>query len=347
MTGASPDRPTAMFAEAAEAPARVAAQLRDNAPVVANLARRLRATPLRAVVTVARGSSDHAATYARYLIETRLELLAASLSPSIASVYGAQPGLADTLCLAISQSGRSPDLLAAATGAVTAGACVVAVVNDAASPLADLAEVTLPIAAGPEVSVAATKSFIGALAATAQLVAAWSGDAVLAAAVAALPDRLAAAWERDWTAAMPVLDAADHLYVVARGPMLAVAQEAALKFKETCGLHAEAFSAAEVRHGPMALVGPRFPVLALVGDDAGRPSVEAAIAAFGAQGATVLVADAAARTGGIHLPAVDAHPLLQPIVVAQSFYRLVEQLARRRGFDPDRPQYLAKVTKTR
>lgn len=339
-------RPTAMFSEAAETPARVAAQLRRNAPAVAALARRLQAAPPRAVVTIARGSSDHAATYARYLIETRLEVLTASLSPSISSVYGAQPALADTLCLAISQSGHSPDLLAAAAGAAGAGALVVAVVNDEASPLADLAPVTLPIGAGPEVSVAATKSFIGALAAVAQLVAAWSGDAILAASVEALPDQLAAAWEQDWSAALPVLRDAEHLYVVARGPMLAIAGEAALKFKETCGLHAEPFSAAEIRHGPLALVGPEFPVLTLVADDAARPGVEAAIAAFGAQGATVIVAGGATGADAIHLPTVKVHPLLQPIVYAQSFYRLVEQLACQRGFDPDRPQYLAKVTRT-
>ncbi|UAJ09040.1 SIS domain-containing protein [Polymorphobacter megasporae] len=335
---------TAMFREAAEAPAWVAAALERNADVVAALAARLRASPPRAVVTIARGSSDNAATYARYLIETRLEILTASMPPSIASVYGARPVMADTLCLVVSQSGHSPDLLAAAAAAEAAGALVVAIVNDEASPLAKQAAVVLPIAAGLETSVAATKSFIGTLAVMAQLVAAWADDTALADAVAMLPERLDAAWASDWSEALPVLEAADHLYVVSRGPALGVAQEAALKFKETCGLHAEAFSSAEVRHGPMTLAGPGFPVFALMPDDAGRAGVAAAVAAFVAQGAPVIVAGG---TGGtIALPVVDCHPLLRPIILAQSLYRLVDNLARRRGFDADRPDFLAKVTKT-
>ncbi len=337
---------TAMFREAAEAPAWVAAALQRNAGVVAALAARLRAAPPRAVVTIARGSSDNAATYARYLIETQLEILTASMSPSIASVYGAQPAMADTLCLVISQSGHSPDLLAAAAAAEAAGALVGAIVNDEASPLAKQAAVVLPIAAGLETSVAATKSFIGTLAVMAQLVAAWAEDAVLLDAVATLPERLEAAWASDWSAALPLLETADHLYVVSRGPALGVAQEAALKFKETCGLHAEAFSAAEVRHGPMTLAGPGFPVFALMPGDAGRAGTEAAVAAFVAQGAPVIVAGDTESPGTIALPVVDCHPLLRPIIQAQSLYRLVDALALRRGFDADRPDFLAKVTKT-
>jgi glucosamine--fructose-6-phosphate aminotransferase (isomerizing) len=339
-------KPTAMFAEAAEAPGRVAGGRLRRAPVIAELARRLRSAPPRAVVTVARGSSDNAATYARYLIETRLEVLTASAPPSVTSVYAARPDLAASLCLVISQSGRSPDLLAAAVAAATAGALVVAIVNDEASPLAAAADLVLPIAAGSETSVAATKSFLGTLAAIAELVAAWAADAPLAAGVADLPDRLAAAWDTDWSMAVPVLVGADHLYVIGRGPALGVAQEAALKFKETCGLHAEAFSAAEIRHGPMTLVGPDFPVFALVPDDAGRDGVEAAIRAFVAQGARVVMAGGAEMPGVVALATGDAHPLLRPLLQTQSLYRLVETLARQRGFDPDRPGFLSKVTQT-
>ena len=339
-------KPTAMFAEAAEAPGRVASGGLRRAPAIAELVRRLRAAPPRAVVTVARGSSDNAATYARYLIETRLEVLTASTPPSVASVYAAQTGLADSLCLVISQSGRSPDLLAAAASAATAGALVVAIVNDEQSPLAAAADLVLPVAAGPEISVAATKSFLGTLAAIAELVAAWAGDASLTVGVADLPGLLSAAWDADWSAALPVLVGADHLYVIGRGPALGVVQEAALKFKETCGLHAEAFSAAEVRHGPMTLAGPSFPVLALVPDDAGREGVEAAIRAFAAQGAPVIAAGATAIPGVVALATGETHPLLRPLLQAQSLYRLIETVARRRGFDPDRPGYLSKVTQT-
>ncbi len=332
-----------MPAKAAQAPAVVAAQLVRNAPVIAELAAALRVQPPRTVVTIARGSSDNAATYARYLLEIRLGVLTASAPLSVSSVYGAVLGMADTLVLALSQSGRSPDLLAAADAAGVAGARVVALVNDETSPLAAGAAVAIPLAAGAERSIAATKSFIASLSAIAQLVAEWAQDDALRAALAALPATLEAAWALDWTAALPVLGTAEHLYVVGRGPGFAIAQEAALKFKETCRLHAEAFSAAEVRHGPMALVGEGFPVLAFLPSDETRAGVVEAVAAMRAHGATVLEVGG---TGPHGLPMVDCHPLLLPIVQAQALYRMVDDLAARRGYDPDTPPFLAKVTET-
>jgi glucosamine--fructose-6-phosphate aminotransferase (isomerizing) len=332
-----------MFAEAAQAPAVVAAQLARNAHLMAALASSLRARPPRAVVTIARGSSDNAATYARYLLETRLGVLTASAPPSVNSVYGATLDMADTLVLAFSQSGRSPDLLAASEAAANGGARVVALVNDEASPLADLAELTIPLAAGPERSVAATKSFIAALSAAAQLVACWSEDQDLKAGLDALPGTLDSAWMLDWSAALPALTGADHLYVVGRGAGLAVAQEAALKLKETCGLHAEAFSAAEIRHGPMALAGAGFPVLAFVPSDESRSGVEEIVTALRAQGATVLAVGGA---GTDALPMVACHPLLLPLAQTQALYRMVDGLAALRGHDPDTPPHLAKVTET-
>ncbi len=125
-----------------------------------------------------------------------------------------------------------------------------------------------------------------------------------------------------------------------------MAEEAALKLKETCGLHAEAFSSAELRHGPMALVGPGFPVLAFAQSDRTRPGVEAAAAACAAQGAPVFLTGGAAGEGVELLPAVHAHPALQTIAQVQSFYRFVESLARARGLDPDHPPHLSKVTET-
>jgi glucosamine--fructose-6-phosphate aminotransferase (isomerizing) len=332
-----------MFDEAAEAPAVVAAQLARNAPAVAALAASLRARPPRAVVTIARGSSDNAATYARYLLETRLGVLTSSAPPSVNSVYGAALDMADTLVLVISQSGRSPDLLAAAEAAARTGARVVALVNDETSPLAELAELTIPLAAGAERSVAATKSFLASLSAVAQLVAHWSGDEELKAGLDALPGTLASAWVLDWSAALSPLTRADHLYVVGRGTGLAVAQEAALKLKETCGLHAEAFSAAEIRHGPMALVGAGFPVLAFVPSDESRSGVEEMVAALRAEDATVLAIGGAGRDA---LPIVDCHKLLLPLAQIQALYRLADRLAALRGHDPDAPPHLAKVTET-
>jgi glutamine---fructose-6-phosphate transaminase (isomerizing) len=182
---------TTMYREAAEAPDRVQDQLVRNAGVLAALADRLRTNPPIAMVTIGRGSSDHAATYARYLVETRLGILASSLSPLIFSVFNAPLSLENVLCLVISQSGRSPDLLAAARAGRDSGGIVVVLVNDPGSPLADLASIVLPQGAGPEKSAAATKSFITSLSAIAQMVALWSDDASLQAALPQLPPALA------------------------------------------------------------------------------------------------------------------------------------------------------------
>jgi glucosamine--fructose-6-phosphate aminotransferase (isomerizing) len=337
---------TRLAREAAESPAVVRAQLGANDAVIRDLARRLRRAPPKAVVTLGRGSSDHAATFARYLIETRLGVMTASTAPSVSSVYEVAPDMRGMLCLVISQSGRSPDILAAAEAARTAGALVVAMVNDAGSPLARIAEVTAPLLAGPELSVAATKSYIAALSAVVQLAAHWSGDAELLAALDGLPALLERAWALDWSAAIAPLKDARSLYVLGRGLGYGIAQEAALKLKETCGLHAEAFSAAEVRHGPMALVGPDFPVLAFAQGDETRAGVEAATAAAAAQGAPVLKAGGQAQPGVIALPTEGADPILEPIAYVLSFYRLAAALAAARGFDPDRPPHLSKITET-
>ena len=336
---------TCMFREAAQSPEVVRTQLAANGTRIAALAERLRRSPPRAVVTCARGSSDHATTFARYLIETRLGLLTSSAAPSVSSVYEAAPDLAGTLMLALSQSGASPDILAVAARARAAGAYVVALVNAPDSPLAQLADELLPLHAGAERSVAATKSYIASLAAIVQLVAAWTQDAPLGAALQGAPERLARAWDLDWSAALPALTAASSLYVIGRGLGLGVAQEAALKFKETCGLHAEALSAAELRHGPMALVRSGFPLLLFTQNDESRAGVAKLAAELSEQGAAVFVAGArVART--IELPTEAADPVIEPLLFAQSLYRLANALALARGHDPDTPPHLSKVTET-
>jgi len=333
-----------MFSEAADAGRVVRVQRARIGAASRALAEALRQTPPRAVVTLARGSSDNAGTVARYLIETHLRLLTSSAAPSVTSVYDAAPALAGTLLLAISQSGRSPDLLASAEAAKAGGARLVALVNDEASPLAAAADTVLPLCAGAELSVAATKSFIASVAAMLHLIADWSEDAELAAALDTLHDLLDQAWALDWSPALPALEKATNLYIVGRGHALGAAQEMALKIKETCGFHAEAFSAAEVRHGPMALVGQGFPVLLLGQDDESLPSVTALAAEFAGRGATLMSAGVDAP--GIRLPVLAAHPALQPLLQVQSFYRLANALAVARGRDPDRPPHLAKVTET-
>lgn len=339
------DNPTRMFTEAAEAAAVVRNQRKANAPLITDIAARLRARAPTAVLTCGRGSSDHAATYAKYLIETRLGTLVSSASPSVSSLYNASPADEHMLCVAISQSGQSPDLIATVEAARSEGAATLALVNVPGSPLGAIADMLLPLRAGPETSVAATKSYIAALAAIADLVAAWAGDDALDAALDALPDLLDQAWQTDWSPLVDQLANAKGLYVIGRGVGLGIAQEAALKFKETCGLHAEAFSAAEVRHGPMALVGPDFPLLVFRQSDETEAGIDDLVAETIARGAPVLVTGAA-PPGAIPLPSTAAHPAIEPILRIQSFYRAANALSLRRGFNPDRPPNLRKVTET-
>ena len=334
-----------MYREAAEAAGVVRTQLERNGAAMGELGARLRELAPRAVVTCARGSSDHAATYGKYLVETRLGVLTASAAPSVASVYRAQQDLRQCLFVAISQSGASPDILAAVDAARDGGACVVALVNDQDSPLAAAAHHCVPLRAGREESVAATKSYIASLAALAHVVAAWAGDEPLLDALGSLPAQLEQAWRLPWERGVEPLRDASHLYVIARGVGLGVAQEAALKCKETCGLHAESFSAAEVRHGPQALLRAGFPVLVLAQDDETREGVEAMARELAERGVRVLCSGAEVQ-GAVMLPALDADPALQPILLAQSFYRLANALAIARGHDPDHPPHLRKVTRT-
>lgn len=336
---------TRMFAEAAESAAVVAHQLDANADAVSELARQLRATRPRSVVTYARGSSDHAATFAKYAIETRVGVLTCSAAPSIASVYRNPPDLNDMLALAISQSGRSPDILAAMGAAGTAGGLTVALVNAEDSPLAELCDVTIPLRAGAERSVAATKSYIASLSAILQLVAAWSADEPLAEVLASAPELLGDAWISDWSPLVDCLADVRGLYVIGRGPGLGAAQEIALKLKETCGIHAEAFSAAELRHGPMALVGPDFPLLVLRQSDESGEGTDKLVRDVLERGAPVFIAGGTAL-GAVALPVPAAHPLIEPMLQVQALYRAANTLSLARGLDPDRPPHLTKVTET-
>jgi glucosamine--fructose-6-phosphate aminotransferase (isomerizing) len=336
---------TQMFREAAEA-AEVVARQERAAAGLERIGAALRSRSPRVVITCARGSSDHAATFAKYAIETRVGLPVASAAPSVASVYGASLRVEGAVCIAISQSGRSPDLLATVSGLKAAGAWVLALVNDTNSPICDLADEVFDLAAGPERSIAATKSFIASLAAIARVVAAWTGGGELGRELDRLPELLGRTWELDWSPLIPGLVGATDCYVLGRGMGFAVAQEAALKLKETSQLHAEAFSTAELRHGPMALVRSGFPALLFSQRDKTEANVEDTAAALVERGANVFVAGAEAA-GAAWLPTIRSGPLLEPILQIQSFYRVANALAVARGLDPDRPPHLAKVTKTR
>lgn len=333
---------TLMRRETEEAAEVVARLLEREGRAIADLGRRLRMMPPAAVVTCARGSSDHAASYLKYAVEMSCGLPVASVGPSIASVYGAQLRLPGGVVLTISQSGQSPDILALQANARRGGALAVALLNVTDSPLAEGADIVIPLHAGEERSVAATKSFIASVAAAAAITAVWSGDEALERAVRDLPAAISRSARMDWAPALEQLTGARSLFTVGRGPAFAIALEAALKCKETAGLHAEAFSAAEVAHGPMQIVGPDVPVLAFVPDDAAAASTLESLERLRGFGGTVLSVGE-----GRDLPSVaTGHGLTDPIPMIAAFYSMAEALARRRGHDPDRPAKLRKVTET-
>lgn len=338
---------TAMEKEAWEAPAAVDRLIAANGDACRELAKRLRQSSPPFVATCARGSSDHAASYAKYLFETRCGVVTASHAPSVSSVYKADVAMKGALFLAISQSGRSPDLVASVETAKKAGAFVVALCNITESPLAQCANLCLPLHAGTEVSVAATKSFIATLAGILQIAAHWSQSADLLAALDDLPSQLAAAADLDWSPALHTFSNADDLFVAGRGYSFCIAQEAALKFKETSKLHAEPFSTAEILHGPLELLRDGFPVLVFAQNDETRPSTDALVGAIRKKGGKAFVAGTG-LSGECRLPVVEnINPVGAPITMIQSFYLFANALSLARGMNPDTPEHLHKVTETR
>ncbi len=336
-----------MLREAEQAPEAIAAQLRQNLEAVTSLAATLKSGDYRFVVTSARGSSAHAATFGKYLIETRLGLVTAAAAPSVATLYGAQLDMTKAVFLAVSQSGRSPDLVRQAEAARKAGAFTIALVNVPDSPLEAACEATLPLHAGEEQSVAATKTFIASLTAQAQLVAHWSEDAELLSALDRLPGQLDRAATLDWGAALEPLADVHDMLVVGRGYGFAIANEAALKMKETCALHAESFSAAELQHGPVTLVDADYPVLVFSQEDETRKGVLELIEQLRARRANLFVAESGEPAAGRLPVAPPVHPVCDPIAMVQSFYGFAARLAVRRGLNPDQPRHLRKVTLTR
>ncbi len=310
------------------------------------VASRLRQRPPNVVVTCARGSSAHAATFAKFLIERHLGIPVAAAAPSIASIYRRQLRLENQLYLTISQSGASFDLVEQAASARDSGALTVALLNATESPLGDVCEIVLPMAAGPELSVAATKTFVASLAALLRLTAAWTEDNDLSAAIERLPDRLDRAGALDWGSALGPLAKAGSLVTIGRGPTLAIAREAALKLKETCHLHAEAFSGAEFLHGPVALVESRYPILLFKPTDAAAEGLERLAADLREKGSALYVAEPGEREPW-RLPVLPAdQPDADAVCLVQSFYAMAVRLAERRGTDVDRPRHLEKVTRT-
>jgi glucosamine--fructose-6-phosphate aminotransferase (isomerizing) len=335
-----------MLEEARSAAHCVALQLSNDVARYADLGRQLRSASFHNVVTVARGSSDHASNYFAYLTMARLGRLVTSLPMSLVTLYKSPLRTQGTLAVSISQSGQSPDVVEPIRYFRDGGATTVALVNDVESPLAKSAEWAMPLHAGKEQSVAATKSFITSLSAGARLVAEWQGDEELRDGLRALPDSLQRALDADWSKAIDVLAPARNIMVVGRGISFPVALEAALKFKETSALQAEAFSGAEIKHGPMALIDEGYPLLIFATRGPAQAGLVALAEEMRGRGARVLLAAPADVPGrDLDLP-VASTPDLDPIVAIQAFYVMAAHLSKARGLNPDQPRHLSKVTKT-
>lgn len=341
---------THMAAEVASIPALAGSLLSQGDELASQFGARLRELEPSVVTTIARGSSDHASAYLKYAIELLLGVPVASAGPSISSVYGAPMHLQKAASIAISQSGESPDILSTVQTAKDGGSLVLSLANNSTSPLAKLSDQNINIGAGVEQSVAATKTFVLSIVAGLMVVAHWKQDNALLESLSALPSEFERALHCDWSKLTNHISSAENqvksLYVLGRGPSFAIAEECALKFKETCQLHAEAYSSAEVLHGPVSIAQEGFTVLALASNDASRKSVIESSQRMAKQGVDVFVTSSDTNNGN-SLPVVrTTHPITDPLVQVVTFYNFIEQLSRKLGLNPDEPPHLRKVTET-
>jgi glucosamine--fructose-6-phosphate aminotransferase (isomerizing) len=337
-----PRMATAMARETAEIPG-AAGCLLARTDLFAAIAERIARAKPRIVVFCGRGSSGHVGVYLRYLFEARLGILASAAAPSVVTVYRRPPDMRDALFVVVSQSGRSPDIVQATEAARKLGALTLAIVNDESSPAAVASELVIPIGAGAEHSVAATKSVVLSMIAGAKLVATLARDDDLNDCLPGLPARLSAALACDWSVWADKAAGAPVSFVVGRGYGLGVVRELALKVAEVLRVPALGYSAAELRHGPRASITPATPVLVLRQNDQAATAVDDFIRDLGESGGTAFTAGGASGT----LPWIgDGHPVCDPTVMLIPAYRAIEAEARRRGFDPDHPPHLRKVTRT-
>lgn len=328
---------TIMEQEARTAPQKIARQLEGNIEIMQQLGEKLRNFAPRFVMIVGRGSSDHAGVFAKYLFEIETGVPTFAAAPSVVSVYGKTLKLEGALVIVISQSGRSPDILAQARMAKNAGAFCVALVNDETAPIKDIVDVVIPLRAGEEKAVAATKSYLATLSAILQLAAAWTQSESLANAVHSLPQALQTAVDAQPQLTPGSVADIKNLVVLGRGLGYAVSKEIALKLKEVCSIHAEAFSSAEFLHGPVTLVEKKLTIVDVcIGDESYASHIKQ-IENVEERGADL-----------VHLTqtSTDIHPRVAPLALLQRFYIDVAAVAIARGIDPDQPAGLKKVTQT-
>jgi glucosamine--fructose-6-phosphate aminotransferase (isomerizing) len=339
-------------------------EIAEQADVIAGLgadptqfreaAEEAKARGIRFVVFAGRGTSDNAAVYGEYLATILAGLPAGLAVPSAATLYRAQIDLRDCLVIGVSQSGETPDVAEYVANARQAGAFTVAITNAGDSALGRAADRTLVLGAGQERAVAATKTYTAQLGALALFWGAWVGDqSLLDALREAVPAALATAvrLEERIRRVAALLRDADRLIVTGRGYNFATALEIALKVKETCYVAAMPYSAADLRHGPIALVEPRYPILllAMAGPTcSGMVELYEELCARSAQVVVVTDTDVDFRAAveTVRLGRVVPEPL-SPLVAVVPGQLLALHLSLARGLDPDRPRSLRKITLTR
>lgn len=344
----------ALIDEIREQPDVVARVLEREGPRLDALGRRLRAAEPPLVVLAARGTSDNAALYAQYLIGILAGLPAMLATPSTTTLYDAPLGLGRAVVIGISQSGRSPDIVEVLAAARRGGAPTIAITNDPTSPLAEAAAEVVPLHAGEEAAVAATKTYTASLAVLAGLAVALApggGEPAAREALSRVPAAMQAALGADAEASALAasLVTAERAIVLGRGVEYATAREWALKLQELTQLFALPFSTADFEHGPRALLEPGLPVLAVVPRGPGHEDRLALLERIRATGArTICLSDdpAAVATGGLLLPDPGL-PWLGPLVSIVPGQLLAYHLARAKGLDTERPRLISKVTLTR
>lgn len=336
-----------MAKEALQTPQRIALQLDENKNIVKRIVEGIKIFAPKSVMIIARGSSDHAGVYAKYLIETELGIPVCAAAPSVSTLFGKALKLEHTLVICISQSGRSPDILHQAQSAKKMGAFCLALVNDQSSPLAQLVDEVLPIEAGPEKAVAATKSFLCTLSAIASLVATWAGSTELLAGLQRLPKQLQRVIDQPAQLTYDDLSQVQHCIVLGRGFGYAISRELALKLKEVCGIHAESFSSAEFLHGPITLVAKKLMLVNIEIEDETfvhhKKQVDEVISRGGAVVSLKIVKADISEDDNVHARIV---PRLVPLAIMLRFYLDIEQVAQQMGLNPDEPIGLKKVTQT-
>lgn len=339
---------TRMAAEIAEQPAASRRTLDHLMPQRARL--RELAVGRRRVLLAARGSSDNAAIYARYLLEVVAEVPAALAAPSVATHYQAHLDLSDTVVVSVSQSGSTAEIVQTQQWARSCGAATVAITNVEGSPLAESADVALVTQAGPEVAVPATKTYLTQMVALGVLADALAPGDTLTAGLERVPDAVAGLLQVDVSDASDALAAADQVVVSGRGLLLGTALETALKMEETCLRPVRGYSYADLRHGPISVVSEGL--LAVLIAAAHGPLAEPMsdlVRDLHARGARVLGIGGTPTFAGLcdlHLAGPNLPEAVEPIASIVPAQLMIEQLARRLGLDPDNPRGLSKVTQT-